>query len=130
MEKGAEAEDTAAKRDKANELFAQGRGPGHQEIQALGLTPWIAESYYRDWRELQQQPPEPVVPEPVVSEDVAKVPQPGEPVEVSSLGTLRLFKFKGGTYSKHRVHSAGVTCVSKAGNKVLTLSPDTIVIPT
>jgi hypothetical protein len=50
-------------------------------------------------------------------------------VVVSSLNPLQLFKYKNRIYSRRRIHSGGVTAISEKGDKVITLSPNTLVKP-
>jgi len=50
-------------------------------------------------------------------------------VELSSLGTAEFFTYQGRTYSKRRAGPGGIKALSKAGDELITLPPDTLVTP-
>lgn len=54
--------------------------------------------------------------------------QRGEKVPISSLGTLQFFSHQSHVYSKRKVHPDGIKALSKKGDKLITLPPDTLVI--
>jgi hypothetical protein len=53
----------------------------------------------------------------------------GKQVELSSLDTLQFFNYQGKIYSKRRTRPGGVSALSKKGDKLITLPPDTLVTP-
>lgn len=53
----------------------------------------------------------------------------GKDVPISSLTTLQPFTYKGKEYTKRRAGTDSVTCLSAAGDKLITLSKDTLVTP-
>jgi hypothetical protein len=53
----------------------------------------------------------------------------GEEVAISSLSTLQLFKHQGRVFSKRKVTGAGIKALSIKGNKLIMLSPETLVTP-
>lgn len=104
----------ANKKVQAIELFKQGKQPGDPEVTALGLKPRTLRDYFNDWKTAQSIP--------------EAGPKPsGEKVELSSLGTLELFTYKGRTYSKRRVLPDGIKALSSKGDKLIALPPDTLV---
>jgi len=96
-------------KEKAFKLFEEGKKPGDPELVALGVKPGTIKQYLGEWKKLQA------------------APKPGEEVELSSLGTLQLFMYQSHIYSKRRVLAGGIQALSRKGDKLITLAPDTLV---
>jgi hypothetical protein len=60
---------------------------------------------------------------------VETAPKTDKGVAISSLDTLQHFQYQGKVYSKRKVTPAGVKALSQKGDKLITLSPDTLVTP-
>jgi len=52
-----------------------------------------------------------------------------EDVELSSLEMLKPFKYEGRLYTKRRPSAAGIRALSKKGDELITLPPDTMITP-
>jgi hypothetical protein len=107
---------SSKKEQQAIELFNQGKQPGDPELVALGLKPRTVQDYFSKWR----TPPSVPAQKPG--------PEPGQEVEISSLGTLQPFSYEGDIYTKRKVKPGGVQALSQEGDRLITLAPDTLVI--
>lgn len=96
---------------------APGEEPTTEELKR-----WKEIAYPLELAKAEETPPEEIEPE-------LKKRSFGLEESVVSLEPLQLFQYKRRVYGKHRVHHGGVTCVSIEGDKVITLTPDTLVKP-
>ena len=101
----------ASKKEKAFKLFDEGKKIGDPELVALDVKPRTLKKYLGEWKNLQ------AAPKPT-----------GEEVELSSLGTLQLFMYQSHIYTKRRVLGVGIKALSRKGDILITLAPDTLVI--
>jgi len=66
----------------------------------------------------------------VTKKSTGSQPGVGTPkVAISSLDTLQRFQYQGKVYSKRKVTPTGVKALSQKGDRLITLSPDTLVTP-